>query len=96
MTETKEAIRKQLYDYINVNVAQMTKAQAGEIKKLLLAHDAAESKKDIQNGQRLLLVKQKIAGYLTKAEQLPLLTIKLQAEIATLKVVSSWINSGTQ
>jgi hypothetical protein len=92
MTETKEAIRKHIYDYINDNVAQMTTVQSGEIKKLILAHDQAESKTDSKAGQRLIFLNGKISSYLAKANKLPLLNLRNQAEVETLKLVADWLN----
>jgi hypothetical protein len=92
MNETKEAIRKQIYDYINDNVAVMTKVQSGELKKLILAHDQAESRADIKASPRLIFLQSKITSYLAKAKTLPLLNLKVQTEVATLKLVAGWLS----
>ena len=96
MPETKEAIRKHIYDYINNNVALMTTVQSGELKKLILAHDQAESKNDSKAGQRLVFLNGKLNNYLAKAKTLPLLNLTVQTEVATLKLVASWLNENIE
>jgi len=94
--ETKEAIRKQLYDYIGKNIGHIDEGQAAIIKGFILAHDNTESKKELKQGQRIQFTKDKINLYLTKSKTLPLLNDRIQGEVAALKLVLNWLNSDAE
>lgn len=90
MPETKEEIRRNIYKYISDNIGLCTHVHSDALKKLLLAHDEAETKKESKLGKRAVYTEQKIRTYLSKAKTMPQ-TPKIQGNREALSLCLKWL-----